>query len=287
MSRLLVLLLWALVSVQARADAFDNYINTILARVPQADGVLKLKQLTSALLTEHSGAIPGTTAAFLVVKTGEGRWSKLLVQPAAQKINAQKSLPILHVERFVTYREGEEKMVHARGDNVRLFPDFHLSLDIGQVVPAEVGGDLRFRLSDGKGVVEPVGQAEFYLLTKPLPEAKPKKSDKLVVGQAFEVRYFNGKYKLHEDGRRSGTLVLKVGENNTISGYFYSDKDGAKYEVEGKAGNPPHAIQFMITFPRTEQTFTGWMFTGNGQIIAGSARWQGRETGFYAQRIEE
>ncbi|MCS7047452.1 MAG: hypothetical protein NZO58_13930, partial [Gemmataceae bacterium] len=86
---------------------------------------------------------------------------------------------------------------------------------------------------------------------------------------------------------RSGTLHLKVADNGQVSGAFYSDKDGSKYEVEGKIGNPNHTITFLITFPRTVQHFTGAMFTGDGKAIAGFARLQERETAFYAVRIEE
>src|SRR5439155_14711115 len=133
----------------------------------------------------------------------------------------------------------------------------------------------------GPFAVEPVGKAELYVLTKPLPEAAPKKAAKLVVGAAFEPRYFNGKYKLYDDGRRSGTLHLQVGAGGEVTGAYYSDKDGQKYEVTGKVGPAPHAIQFRVQFPRTVQEFQGWMFTGNGAAITGVSRLQDRETGFY------
>jgi len=71
------------------------------------------------------------------------------------------------------------------------------------VVPEKLGGDLRFVNDGGKAYLEPLGKAKLYLLTKPLPEATPKKTAKLVVGETFEPRYFNGSFKLHDDGRRS------------------------------------------------------------------------------------
>jgi hypothetical protein len=271
----------------ARADVFDHYTNDVLAKVPGGPGVKKVERLTPAELAEHSGGVPGLAGAFLVVKTNEGRFAKVLAVPARQKLSDKVSLPILQVERFVTYREGEEKTALASGQNVRLFDGFRLSLDIGQVVPEAAGGDLRFVVEGGKEHVEPVGKAELYLLTKPIPEARPKKGEKVVVGATFEPRYFAGKYKLYDDGRRSGTLVLKVGEENEITGAFYSDKDGQKYEVSGKVGTPAHAAQFKVMFPRAVQQFSGWMFTGDGRAIAGTSQLQGRETGFYAVRVEE
>jgi hypothetical protein len=270
----------------AQADAFDHYTNDILVKVPKADGVQRIKQLTPDVLVDHNRVLPDVKGAFLVVKTNEGRWAKLLVQTAAQKVGA-KTLPILLIDRFVTFKEGEERAIAAEGKNVRLFQDFHFSLDLGQVVPSDLGGDLRLVVADDKTVIEPLGKAELYLLTKPLPEAAPKKTDKVVVGKNFEPKYFNGTYKLYDDGRRSGKLVLKVDETGLVDGWYYSDKDGSKYEVTGKIGEPTHSIKFKITLPRTPEEFEGWMFTGDGRAICGVSRLQDREAGFYAVRVEE
>src|SRR5262249_53139489 len=147
-----------------------------------------------------------------------------------------KALPMLLIERYVTYKEGEERTVLTSGRGVSLFPGFRLSLDLGQIVPEELGGDLRFVADGGKVYAEPVGKARLYLLTKAVEGVEPKKGPKLVVSETFEPRYFNGTYKLYDDGRRSGTLKLTVGEDGGITGAYYSDKDGQKYEVRGKTG---------------------------------------------------
>jgi len=109
----------------------------------------------------------------------------------------------------------------------------------------------------------------------------------VIVGAAFEPKYFSGVYKLYDDGRRSGKLVLKVGPGGEADGWYYSDKDGAKYEVTGKVGEPSHAIKFRVQLPRAAQEFQGWMFTGDGRAICGVSRLQEREAGFYALRVEE
>lgn len=286
MPRLLAFILTLSIPAFARADAFDNYTNRILAGVPESKSARRIKELTPELMVEHSRALPGITAAFVAVKTNEGRWARLLVQPARQKISATESIPILLIERFATFREGEERAIDVQGQNVRLFDGFRFSLDLGQVVPERLGGDIRF-VVDGEDVVaEPVNKAEIYLITKHFPEATPKKGPKFVPGAAFEPRHFSGTYKLHDDGRRTGTLKLVVGETGVVTGSFYSDKDGAKYDVGGKVGSPSHAIDFNVSFPRTIQTFHGWIFTGDGRVITGSARMQDRETGFYAIRQE-
>ncbi|MCS6850774.1 MAG: hypothetical protein NZ700_06355 [Gemmataceae bacterium] len=273
----------------AWADAFDLYTNPILAKVPEAAGVQEVRQVTPDLMAEHNRVLPNVSSAFLVVKTNEGRWSKLLIQAARHKLgdSSKSQVPILLIDRFTTYREGEERAIQATGGNIFLFDGFHFSLDLGQVVPPSLGADLRFVASEGKVYLEPLGKAKAYLLTRPLPGAQPVKGGKVVVGEKFDPRYFTGKYKLYDDGRRSGTLVLEVQDGSNVAGWFYSDKDGRKYEVEGKVGSPLHAIVFVIQFPQTRQEFRGLMFTGDGAAIAGTAKLQERESGFYAVRLAE
>jgi hypothetical protein len=271
-----------------RADAFDNYINPILAKISEAKNVEKITKLTPAIMVEHSRALPGITSAFIVVKTNDDRYAKLLVMPGEQKIGPNKTAPIVIIQRFVTYREGEEREVHASGQGVHLFSDFRFNLDIGQVVPKDVGADLHVGTDKDGFFLEPIGKAEMYLVTKHLPEANPAKPKKLEIGAKFEMRYFNGAYKLYDDGRRSGKLEIKVAENGDISGFYYSDKDGKKYDVDGKISNAPqHRIDFRITFPRTIQDFTGYLFTGDGRAITGTSTLENLTTGFYALRIEE
>src|SRR5207245_5651937 len=86
----------------ALGDTFDHYTNDLLAKATKAEGTQRLKELTSELLVEHNRVLPNLKGAFLVVKTNEGRYSKLLVQAAHQKAG-DKTLPILLIERFVTF----------------------------------------------------------------------------------------------------------------------------------------------------------------------------------------
>jgi hypothetical protein len=287
--RLIVLLAASVVALPrtARADAFDDYTNPILRKVPAAEGVKEVKQLTPALLADNDRVLPDIAPAFVVVQTNQGRYSKLLVQAARQKVNAERVVPILLIERYVTYKEGTDESVLASGKDLYLFPGFRLSLDLGQVVPEELGGDLRFVADGDKVWTEPVGKAKLFLVTRPLPEAAPKKTPKFVIGDRFEARYFNGTFRLHDDGRRSGKLTLKVSDGGDVTGTFVSDKDGEKYDVTGKVGMPQHAIQFTIKYPRTEETFQGWLFTGDGKALTGSSRMLDHDAGFYAVRIEE
>jgi hypothetical protein len=272
---------------RGRADAFDDYTNPLLVKAAAGDAVKEMKQVTPDDLLNNDRVLKGVDGAVLIVRTNGGRNAKLLVHPAAQKTDAAHSVPTLLIDRYVTYKEGEERTLLATGKNLALFPGFRISLDMGQVVPEALGGDLRFIVDGDKSFVELVGKAKLYLLTKALPEATPKKTGKVVIGEKFEPRYFNGKYKLSDDGRRSGELVLKVDDDGAVTGAYYSDKDGQKYEVRGKVGTPDYSIQFTVQFPRAEQSFQGWLFTGDGKHMAGTSRMNEREAGFYATRVEE
>jgi len=221
------------------------------------------------------------------VRTNGGRFAKLLVQAAKQKIDADRAVKILSIERYVTFKEGEEQTILTTGKSQSLYAGFRFSLDLGQVVPEAVGGDLQFVVDGDKVYAQPVGKAKLYLVTKHDPSVEPKKAGKFVMGDKFEPKYFNGTFRLHDDGRRSARLVLKVDEDNkTVTGSYYSDKDGQKYDVTGKIGAATHAIEFMVKFPRTEQVFKGLLFTGSGKAIAGTSRMVERDAAFYATREE-
>lgn len=286
--RLLAAALLILLPTIARADAFDNYTNPILAKIPDAKDAEKIARLTPAMMVEHGRTLPGIAGAFIVVKTNDDRYAKLLVMPGEQKIGPNKYVPIVILHRYVTFREGEERVVHASGQGVHLFEDFRFNLDIGQVVPKDVGADLRVGMDRDGVFLEPIGKAEMFLLKKHLPEANPAKPKKLEVGAKFETRYFNGAYKLYDDGRRSGKLEIKIADNGDVSGFYYSDKDGKKYDVDGKIANTQqNRIDFRIQYPRTIQEFSGYLFTGDGRAIAGSSTLENLTAGFYAVRLEE
>ena len=165
----------ALVRPVRAADVFDYYINPVLARVVEAKDTREIKQLTQGMIVENDRVLPRSAAAFVVVRTNQGRFAKLLVQVARQKIDGERTIPMLLVNRFVTYKEGEERAVQSEGKNLSLFPGFRFSLDLGQVVPEELGGDLRFVSEGGKTYTQPLGKARLYLVTKALPDVCPRK----------------------------------------------------------------------------------------------------------------
>ena len=284
MRRLAVLL--ALVPTLARADAWDDYTNPLLAKAAREDLAKFVAELPSRQLVAKAGVVPGTESATLVVQTGTGRWAKLLAQPGRHK-TAKGFVPYLIVDRFATYKEGTERQVVAAG-RAAVFAGTQLNLDLGDVVPAELGGDVTV-VADGERdfVVKAVGAAKLYLLEKPLPDAARPNAGKFVMGPKFDPKAYNGTFRLYDDGVRVGKLVLKVDGDGTLDGGLYSDRDGTKYDVQGRIGNPAHSFQFQVKYPRTEQLFTGFVFTGDGSALAGTSKMEGRDAGFYAVRLEE
>jgi hypothetical protein len=289
MRRLAALVLLA-ASAAGRADQFDYYTHPVLSKAASDGSLKEVKELTGKDLDDATGVLPDSPDAVLVVATNDKRFAKLLAQPAKQKIGGDKEAPLLLIDKYTTYKGTSAQAVQAAGQDLHLYPGLRLSLDLGQVVPESVGGDLTVTADpkDPNGfLVKPVKDAKLYVLPKPIAGVVPKKAPKLVVGEAFETRFIAGKYKLHDDGRRSGVLKLEVNDAGEITGTFTSDKDGREYDVQGKAGSPKHAVTFTIKYPATTQTFTGFVFTGDAKAIAGTAKMLEREAGFYAERIEE
>jgi hypothetical protein len=272
------------------ADQFDRYSQTILMKAIEDKVLKEVNELSTEQLGEYVQVLSDANAALVVVMSNDRRLSKLLLQPARQRVGDDKTVPMVLVQKFVTFKEGTERTIRVSGTDRNLYPSTRFHLDLGQVVPEKLGGDLLITEHEKDPlmfIIKPIDKAKIYVLTKSVEGLEPKKSEKLVIGKEFESKYFNGKFKLQDDGRRSGELTLKLNENGDVEGAFYSDKDGQKYEVKGKIGNPRHAISFTIKYPQTEELFTGMMFTGNGKFIAGTSKLQDREAAFIAERIED
>jgi hypothetical protein len=272
------------------AGQFDQIDQLMLQSAIEKGQAKEIKDLTGAVLAEKSGALSDTPAAsLLVVLSNDRRLCKLLVQPARQRIGMDLQVPTLLIDKFITFREGTDRALRASGSSLNIYPSMRFMADLGQVVPEKLGGDLLVEelASDPFGfIIKPLKEAKMYVIEKSILPVTPKKEAKKNFGDPFESHYFTGTYKLQDDGRRSGTLTLGVSETGEVSGSFYSDRDGQKYDVKGKIGTPRHSINFRIKFPATEQEFTGMMFTGNGKLIAGTSKLAERESAFVAERTE-
>jgi hypothetical protein len=277
-----------MVSHVAHGDVFDRYTNHVLGQAIGQPGVIELTLLTAEQANEAPKLVPGSNSALILVRTSNGFNAKLLVQFARQKF-ADRVFPVLVIERFVTYRPGTERSIAAEGRNIHLYPGYVFHLEIGQIVPGEIGGDLRFDIDPKKGeVLQSLGKARLYLITRSLAGTEIKKSARPAPDDPYRPEFFNGSFRLYDDGRRSGLLRLQVDAEGNLSGEFLSDATGNKYPVSGKVGpNPRHLVQFTIKFPQSVQHFSGYIFTRGGAAICGTSKFQERDAGFYAIRVDE
>ncbi len=233
------------------ADSFDRHTNPILQKGLEGTDVKEVTSLSSESAFQHDRALPGVVGTFLIVRTNEGRNAKLLVQWARQKTSQDKSIPMILIDRYTCYREGEERTLNSTGQNLSFFPGFRLSLDIGQLVPPELAADLACKLVDKEAVLEPVGKAKLYLVSKSLlPKPTPGTALPKPGEGPFDPKYFTGTYKLNDDGKRGGTLDLQVKEGGEIAGAYFSDSTGQKYEVSGKVGSPKNSAIHHPLSPR-------------------------------------
>src|SRR5437868_841670 len=88
------------------ADPFDYYTNPVLAKAMGLPEVRELKQVTPEMIADNDRVLSGA-GALLIVQTNEGRFSKVVVQAARQKVDSTISVPILLVDRYVPFREGQ------------------------------------------------------------------------------------------------------------------------------------------------------------------------------------
>jgi hypothetical protein len=273
----------------AQADQFEHYTYPVLLKAIEDGTAKEHKELTSDQLSDLGGTLNDTSSCFIIVQTNEKRLAKLLVQPARQKTSATEHATMLLIDQYTCYKGNSERAIQATGKSTHLYPGLRLNLEFGQIVPESLIADIQVigkEKEPNNFTLKPVKEAKLYVLTKAIPGVIPKKGGKLVVGEAFEVRFFEGKYKLYDDGRRTGDLRLNVNESGEISGTYTSDKDGREYDVSGKVGNPKHQISFSIKYPAFAQSFNGLMFTGNGKAIAGTTKINDREAAFYAERAD-
>src|SRR5437763_5724189 len=119
----LALLACLVVVRSAHADAFDHYVNPVLAKALETKHVTELKELTPDQIGDNDRVLQNIPAALVIVRTNESRLAKLLVQSARQKVvGTDRTIPTLLIERYVTYKEGDEQTILASGKNLALFP---------------------------------------------------------------------------------------------------------------------------------------------------------------------
>lgn len=264
----------------AAADAFDLHTSQWLRK-----GVAKQKPLTS-LSVADAGNLKALSSDLsghcVVVVTDEGNIAKALVAWGFRR-GPDKTTPVLLIERFVTYRADRGDTAAAAGKNVMLFAGFAFNFDIGQVVPAGQGGDVRFT---EKRLLEPLEKAKLYGLDG--SQLPPKK-----VGEAPDPndhdgvlpRDFAGAWKVNVDGRWKGEMRLKVTNAGRATGTYTSADSKSTYRVKGRLAALRHNMKLSIYLDNAVQSVDAFLFTADKSALAGTATLAGRNFGFHATRV--
>jgi len=274
-----------IIPVCLHADNYDRYINPILAKVAESTEATAITKLVPAQVAKHNDLFQETGGVLLIIRTNQGNNAKVLAQFAKQRTD-NGTVPMVLLERATSYKPGQDRAIQAQAATVHLYDGFQFNFDLGQVVPATLGGDVRYVDTPEGGYLEAVGKAKLYLVTKHLPGTEAKKpAGRTVLGEAFDPAVIAGIYKLSDDGRRHAMLDLALDKEGNVTGHYTSEQTGRQYVVNGKiTPTMKHQLTFTVKFPNTSQEFNGYVFTKDASAICGVTKMQGQEFGFYAVR---
>jgi hypothetical protein len=269
-----------------RTGEFDRVDGDVLRRIVQGNDAKPARSLGLRELDSLPAAFHDTRAAFVVVKTGLGNYTRMLLTPALRKAadGDVPEVPVLVLERFDTFEPGKAGSRVARGVGVILFEGFQIDLDTGQIVPPGQGGDLEYRKEDKQGPeLRVVGKSTIFALSRPVAlSAAPSGPSP---GRAVIPGDFGGRYHLYADGRWNGRLELEPGQGRQLHGRFRSEPGGTSYPVAGEVSpEVTNKASFTIKFPRTEQVYEAYLWTEGKNALAGSFQMLDRRFGFVAVR---
>lgn len=270
-----------LVSASA-ADPFERHTSEHLGAAIAGDAkpVASLSMQQAGKLGRLGPNVGGPT---LVVRTNDGNLTKAVVAWGFRRSD-DGLLPVVLLERFVTYRTDRPNVTAASKENVMLFPRFAFNLDIGQVVPDGQGADVR--ITD-EGALVPVGDAVVVPLEKSLlPEPTGDRPDP-TDHEGVLPGDFAGTWTIDVDGRWKGELVLSVDENGRATGRYTSAESKSTYNVAGRVAALPHRIKLDFDLDNTQQTVEAYLWTTDKSRMAGTATLAGRAFGFLADRVVE
>ena len=261
-------------------DLFDQHsLAELKLATNEAQALVELSSATAAKWQPLSAKIGSPC---LIVRTNDGHFAKALLSWGQRKIKGREQpLPVLVLERFVTYRGDREGQTTASGKEVMVFAGHSFSFDIGQVVPGGSGADIEFTAA---GLVKPVGDAKLFGLNgSRLPEAdaaRPNPNDH----EGVLPRDFAGNWKVSIDGRWTGTWEISVDEQRSVLGKFVSDDTKSRYDLYGKVSNVSHQAKLEIDLANSQISIDAFLFTTDKATMAGTATLASRKFAFVATR---
>ena len=270
------------VSVASAGDLFDRHaLAELKVATKESQPLLEFSAAAAAKWKPLSAKI---SSPCLIVQTNDGHWAKALLAWGQRKIKGREQpLPVLVLERFVTYRGDREGQTTANGKEVMIFAGHSFSFDIGQVVPSGSGADIEFTEA---GIVKPVGEAKLFGLNgsqlSAADAAKPNPNDH----EGVLPRDFAGSWKVSIDGRWTGVWEIQVDEQRNLLGKFVSDDTKSRYELYGKVASLPHEAKLEIDLANSQVSVDAFLFTTDKGTMAGTALMAGRKFAFVATRQE-
>lgn len=265
------------------ADAFDDHTAYWLRRGTEGATPFDTLSMRDALRLKPIS--PRSTSPCLVIRTGEDNWAKAIVTWGFRK-GKDDRIPVVVIERYVTYRGDRENLTSAQGGNVMLFPGFGFNFDIGQVVPVGIGQGEDIVALD-QGDLKSAGDARLYGLDGPsIPVQERRKYPDPDAHPGVLPTDFAGRWQVYIDGRWTGRWELDV-EDRRIFGRFTSDDTQSVYEISGKILGLPHNAKLNIELANAAQTVDAFLWTRDKSAMAGTVVMADRRIGFYALRIRE
>ena len=265
----------------SRADVFDDHTAYWLRRATSDAKPVESLAMRDAQSLNSIGR--GIGSPCIVVHTNDDNWTKALVTWGFRKGKDGKRVPVVLIERFVTYRGDRQNLTTAAGEEVMLFPGFGFNFDIGQVVPEGQGEDI---LCVGEGVLKPAGEAELFGLDGPaLPEPDPSQRPDPTSHTGVIPTDFAGSWQVRIDGRWEGVWELDV-EERRVFGRFISDETKSVYEISGKIAALPHNAKLNIELANASQSIDAFLWTKDKSAMAGIMIMADRKLGFYATRVK-
>jgi hypothetical protein len=283
----LALVCFSTVSNAWALDVFDRHTADILKT--SIEGSESSKSISQAEAAKLKPLAKDLESGCVVVETSSGNLAKVLISWGFRKTSGsaeQKVVPVLMLDRFVTYENGKGDSTIANGKNIMLFPGFGFDFDLGQVVPEGFDADVEFT---AKGTLQCLGQAKLHGVSGsqlPAEEVGPDKKAAAADQDSAKTspEDFAGVWKVDGDGRWIGEWDLAVNEDGQASGKFFSDESQASYPITGQIGALPHQIKLQIQFNNATQIVEAYLWTKDKSKIAGSFTLAGRKFGISATR---
>lgn len=283
MKRLLLSCVCLFVPASAQAlDAFDRFTLAQMRAVAKASE--PAAELTLRGATELKALGRGVTTPCAIFKTDQGNWTKALVTWGLRK-TVDGPVPVLIVERYVTYDATRGGATTATGRDVMLFAGFAYDFDIGQVVPPGIGQDIAFteertlRTADGIQMFAVSGPPAVEESTS----AAPNPNDH----EGILPRDFSGVWKLDADGRWRGTFEFEVDDEGNVGGKYLSDETQSTYNIVGRVDRGGNRLVFEVELPNAPQSYEAYLWTTDKSAMAGITTLSERRFGFHAVRVVE